>query len=88
MPEPEFRPIDGCGIDLPATGEAHRPEPAFGPLPAPWQVLLREKVWNRPVAAADAVRIGNGADRSPASGYRADAMGAAPPTGRLVDAFL
>lgn len=72
-------------VDRPATTErveiCDAVEPALGPLPAPWQTLLREKVWNRPVATEAALPVGNAARRA------ADAY-AGPWTDRLVDAVL
>ncbi len=52
---------------------------AFGPLPAPWQMLLREKVWNRPVATPEGV-IGPDA----LARYRASS----PRIGDMLDSFL
>ena len=37
--------------------------PAFGPPLAPWQAVLREKVWNRPVAAPVPSATGGSLDR-------------------------
>ncbi len=49
--EPEPVVLPPATIELPPveTEAADRTE-CVGPLPAPWQLLLREKVWNRPVA--------------------------------------
>lgn len=59
--EPEPRYLPPRVIELPPieAEAADRPE-CVGPLPAPWQLLLREKVWNRPVATpppAEAYRL-------------------------------
>ncbi len=50
--------------------------PAVGPLPAPWQVLLREKVWNRPIEVPPPVVV--------AKAYATPT----PLSGSIVDAFL
>ena len=52
LPRPVHRPEEATlqRVGSPLTDVPALP-PATGPLPAPWQTLLREKVWNRPVEA-------------------------------------
>ena len=57
-PEPHFLPRDVhrpepdiASRAFDGEGKVQLPPPASGPLPAPWQTLLREKVWNRPIEA-------------------------------------
>ncbi len=53
--------------------------PAMGPLPAPWQLLLREQVWNRPVEAPPALTVKH---------VHAYPSGPVAARGQLIDAFL
>ncbi|MEM1010733.1 MAG: hypothetical protein AAGI46_00780 [Planctomycetota bacterium] len=57
--------------------------PLPGPMPAPWQLLLREQVWNRPVEAPPVPELLDHAQAAARYG-----LAATTPSQRLVDAFL
>ena len=49
-PEPVTRVPEVSAAAPPRPEESRDVPAAFGPPPAPWQAILREKAWNRPVA--------------------------------------
>ena len=62
-PEPRFEPAAVVVPEEVVEDRIKDVPPAFGPPLAPWQAVLREKVWNRPVTAPAPSAAGGMLDR-------------------------